>query len=115
MVDLCCPFCHGKLTAPEEERLNCPSCSLSLPISNVLVNLVDSSKLDETARWRQAIYEGREASQYIAEYLDLGTVHPTADFQLGIAGNYGLLMPNWKGLKSREVLDGLKPQAGESP
>ncbi len=115
MVDLCCPFCHGELSkkAPEDERLNCYRCSLSFSTSDGLVNLVDPSRLDEAARWQQAIYEGRESSQYKAEYLDLEVVRRSADIQLEIAVNYGLPMPNWKGLKSREILDKLKPQAGE--
>jgi 2-polyprenyl-3-methyl-5-hydroxy-6-metoxy-1,4-benzoquinol methylase len=112
---LCCPECRGDLEniSIEKNCVSCLGCGCSYPLFEGHVNFVATSEMDEFALWQQAIYEGREESQYLPEYEDLASVRYSTDFQLDVARQYGLLMPNWKGMKSREVMDRLQPRPGE--
>ncbi len=59
------------------------------------------------------IYDGRDGGQLAPVYVDPDAWNRSIAFEMDIAGKYGLLVSNWKGMKSREVMDGLEPRAGE--
>jgi 2-polyprenyl-3-methyl-5-hydroxy-6-metoxy-1,4-benzoquinol methylase len=112
---LCCPACRSDLENINKENdcVSCRSCGCSYPLFEGHVNFVASTEMDDFAVWQQAIYDGRETSQYSPEYADLDSMKYSTDFQLEIARRYGLIMPNWKGKKSRQVMDLLDPRSGE--
>lgn len=112
---LCCPACHSSLAiiSNEENCVFCTQCGCSYPFFEGHVNFVASQEMDEFSRWQQAIYDGRDKTQYAPEYESLEAMKYSTDFQINVVRQYGLLMPNWKGLKSRKILDRLGPRPGE--
>ncbi|MBU4195049.1 MAG: methyltransferase domain-containing protein [Actinobacteria bacterium] len=112
---LCCPQCHGALeeTRDEGSCFSCAACGVVFPTYEGHANFVASGEMDEFSQWQRDIYDGKVGSVCPPDYADPEGARVHNEHCVDIAGRVGLVQPNWKGLKSRQVIDRLLPRAGE--
>lgn len=112
--DPVCPYCHGELADTcDGEALACTSCGKSFPLFEGHASFVAADEMGDFARWQMDIYDGMRPELAPPDYADLDHVRTHNENAVEVALASGALSPNWKGLKSREVLDRLAPAPGE--
>ena len=112
---LCCPACHGVLEEGTKvaPHLTCTGCGAVFPSTIGVTDFVDSTTLDDFARWQHGLYDGEEGPRDVPDYAEPEAVRRHTDHCLGVAREHGLLMPTWLGVRCREVTDTLGPREGE--
>jgi len=79
-----------------------------------VVDFVDSTTLDDFARWQHDIYDEEPETKDVPRYGGPEEARRQADQCLDIAREHGLITPSWLGVRCREVTDMLAPLPGES-
>ncbi|MBU4173990.1 MAG: methyltransferase domain-containing protein [Actinobacteria bacterium] len=112
---LCCPRCHGTLEEDPDEGncFSCAACGVLFPMYEGHANFAASGDLDEFSQWQRDIYDGKVGSVCPPDYADPEGARMHNEHCMDIAGRVGLIQPNWKGLKSRQIIDRLLPREGE--
>jgi len=112
---LCCPRCHETLEEARDENncFYCAACGSLFPAYEGHANFTAASDLDEFSQWQREIYDGKVGSVCPPGYADPEGVRSHNEHCMEIADRTGLIQPNWKGLKSRQVMDRLRPRDGE--
>lgn len=112
---LCCPRCHGALEEPADKGgcFSCAGCGILFPAGGGPADFVAPGEIDEFSQRQREIYEGNVDSVCPPDFVDPEGARGHNRHCMEIASRVGLLQPNWKGLKSRRVMDRLEPRPGE--
>lgn len=92
---------------------SCTSCGTGYAVKDGIFDFVDGRSLEQFARWQRDIYDGKVESAHMPDYARPEAVKLQLDYSVHVAKEYGPLIPNWLGVKCREVTDGLSPRPGE--
>lgn len=112
---LCCPRCHETLEEDPDEGncFSCAACGVLFPTYEGHANFAAAGDLDEFSQWQRDIYDGKVGAVCPPDYADPEGARMHNEHCMDIAGRLGLIQPNWKGLKSRQIIDRLRPREDE--
>jgi 2-polyprenyl-3-methyl-5-hydroxy-6-metoxy-1,4-benzoquinol methylase len=111
-VRLHCPRCNSPLDPGNgAPRLDCSGCGASYSAAGGVFSFV--SEMDEFSLRQREIYEGEGGGEVPGDFADPEGARGHNSHCVDIARRTGLLLPTWKGLKSRRVMDRIDISPGD--